>query len=208
MVRMKRLKAFGSLSFGEVAIDTPQLYIGDVGVFETLGIAEGPAMVLGVDLLSDRRVLIDYPGQQLVIPSGGKPPAPDAFKPPSSSSLKSYGSSARSSAGFDPARLVEGKGLGLVTAGAFFIALAVGIAAFKEDPYKRPRDTRGDDGGYDDRGYDDQAGAPGYGQQLGYYDQYNRGEWQQYEGTWSSRPATPPTDRGEQYPGQGNPNIW
>ena len=149
-----------------------------------------------------------YPGQQLVIPSGGKPPAPDAFKPPSSSSFKSYGSSARSSAGFDPARLVEGKGLGLVTAGAFFIALAVGIAAFKEDPYKRPRDTRGDDGGYDDRGYDDQAGAAGYGQQQGYYDQYNRGEWQQYEGTWSSRPANPPTDRGEQYSGQGNPNIW
>lgn len=51
-----------------------------------------------------------YPGQQLVIPSGGKPPAPDAFKPPSSSSFKSYGSSARSSAGFDSRAPRRGEG--------------------------------------------------------------------------------------------------
>jgi hypothetical protein len=62
-----RARAFESLSFGEVEFASPQLYIGDIGVFETLGIADGPAMVLGVDLLSDRRILIDYPKQTLLV---------------------------------------------------------------------------------------------------------------------------------------------
>ena len=47
--------------------DGDLLYIGDIGVFETLGIADGPAMVLGVDLLNDRRVLIDYPAHVLLV---------------------------------------------------------------------------------------------------------------------------------------------
>jgi clan AA aspartic protease (TIGR02281 family) len=62
-----KTRAFKNLRFGEVAIEGPQLYIGDVGVFETLGISDGPAMVLGVDLLSDRRLLIDYPAKTLVV---------------------------------------------------------------------------------------------------------------------------------------------
>ena len=70
-----RTRAFKTLSFGDVDIAGPQLFIGDVGVFDTLGIADGPAMVLGVDLLSDRRLLIDYPGKTLVVSTEVTPAA-------------------------------------------------------------------------------------------------------------------------------------
>jgi predicted aspartyl protease len=51
---------FRLLQLGPVIFKNPRLLIADMAVFETMGVAEGPAMIFGVDLLHDRRILIDY----------------------------------------------------------------------------------------------------------------------------------------------------
>ena len=126
-----------------------------------------------------------YPGQQLVVPPGGKRIAvPDAYKPQGGtrSTFTSAANTKTSMSSMNPANLAKKQGLGLVTAGAFFIALAVGIWMFKEDERPPQRYGTGDPYGNDPYGqdpYGQQNG--GYRQQPpqqgGYYDQYNQGDW-------------------------------
>lgn len=64
------LGTFEHVTVGSVSFDQPELHVADLGVFATLGIQDGPAMVLGLDLLRGRRLVIDYSGKQLYLSSG------------------------------------------------------------------------------------------------------------------------------------------
>ena len=166
-----------------------------------------------------------YPGQQLIIPATAKRSAlgvPSGYRPstPSYGNYSTATSSSRASTpAFSRAKLAETQGLGLVTAGAFFIALAAGIWLFKDDKYKDGAAARGGfderrDGYVDGEEYDQAQGRDGWvdrdgnyasnqPQQPGGYEQYNQGDWQAYQGSWNSQP-----NRSMQQPSNGNPNIW
>ena len=130
-----------------------------------------------------------YPGQQLIVPPGGKRLAsvPSGYKPSAGTGVGAYKSASAGAlrSSVNPANLAKKQGLGLVTAGAFFIALAAGIWMFKEEEpapgaygagaYDQ-RDAYGGQNGYDQGGYDQQGGYAN-GNNGGYYDQYNRGDW-------------------------------
>ena len=147
-----------------------------------------------------------YPGQQLIVPPGGKrfTSVPSGYKPSAGAGVGAYKSaSAGLRASVNPANLAKKQGLGLVTAGAFFIALAAGIWMFKEDEPGRgaagaydPRDAYGGPNGYDQGGYAN-------GQGGGYYDQYNQGDWPRQSGAGNGGGPTPP--RGGDYTG---PPQW
>lgn len=62
---------FERIAIGGAEIQKPTVYIADLGVFQTLGVADGPAMVFGVDMLSRRSIVIDYQSQQVYISKGG-----------------------------------------------------------------------------------------------------------------------------------------
>lgn len=155
-----------------------------------------------------------YPGQQLIVPAGGKRFAsvPSGYKPSASTGVgayKSAGNAGALRASVNPANLAKKQGLGLVTAGAFFIALAAGIWMFKEE---EPPGRGGAPGAYDQRdmsygGLDqgggfDQGGGYTNGQ-GGYYDQYNQGDWPQQPGNGFGDARASP--RGGDYSG---PPQW
>jgi|TARA_B110000483_G_scaffold242866_1_gene330158 LysM repeat protein len=113
-----------------------------------------------------------FPGTQLVIPGAMRKssPIPSFARPASSSSYSNYSASVAPAA--KPAVRSSSKtGIGLVTAGAFFIALAVGIMVFKDD------DGAQDDadGRYDDQGNWIPTGYEG----QGYYDPAGNWVWVQ-----------------------------
>ena len=59
---------FQELRIGEARKLQATLRIADLPVFAALGFAEGqPAMILGIDMLADRRFVIDHPGQRLFV---------------------------------------------------------------------------------------------------------------------------------------------
>ena len=95
-----------------------------------------------------------YPGQELIIPSTPKrsaPGVPSGYRPstPSYGNYTTATSSSRATApAFSRAKLAETQGLGFVTVGAFFLALAAGIWLFKDDKYK---DGAAGRGGFDER---------------------------------------------------------
>ncbi len=70
-----RLGRFERLTLGTATFEGPELHVADLGVFETLGVDEGPAMVLGLDLVRGRRVIIDYSGQHLYLDASAPGPA-------------------------------------------------------------------------------------------------------------------------------------
>jgi hypothetical protein len=47
------------LVLGELALRVPSVWITDLPIFHTFGIADRPAVVLGTDVLADRRIVID-----------------------------------------------------------------------------------------------------------------------------------------------------
>jgi LysM repeat protein len=127
-----------------------------------------------------------YPGQQLVVPPGGKrlnsSSVPSGYKP-SGGIRPTYSAQAPARAATaNTAALAKKQGLGLVTAGAFFIALAVGIWMFKDtdEPARPSRYGQGDQD-EDPYGTDPYGGQRG-NQNGGYYDRYNQGEWPQQNG--------------------------
>lgn len=56
------------LAIGEARIAAPQVRVADLPVFKSLGIApDQPGVILGIDMLADRRFVIDHPGLRLYI---------------------------------------------------------------------------------------------------------------------------------------------
>ena len=62
-----RTNVFGELRLGEAKVAKPEMRIADLPVFEVLGMNTGPAIIVGIDMLADRRFVIDHPGRQLFI---------------------------------------------------------------------------------------------------------------------------------------------
>jgi len=130
-----------------------------------------------------------YPGQRLIVPPGGKRlEVPNGYKPSTRPGTGAYESRAPTrTSSTNPANLAKKQGLGLVTAGAFFIALAVGIWMFKEEEPSPARGYGRRDAYGDDQLYDDEAGYARdefgnvqdgrRGAADAYYDRYNRGDW-------------------------------
>ena len=59
---------FRELRIGEARKLQATLRVADLPVFNALGFAEGqPAMILGIDMLADRRFVIDHPGKRLFL---------------------------------------------------------------------------------------------------------------------------------------------
>lgn len=63
-------REFDAITVGDARIGGPTLYIADLGVFQTLGIADGPAMVFGLDMLVGRSLVIDYQGRRVFLSKG------------------------------------------------------------------------------------------------------------------------------------------
>lgn len=51
---------FDRLEIGAVTVDDPELHIADLPIFQVLGAADSPAMILGIDQLSRHRIIVDY----------------------------------------------------------------------------------------------------------------------------------------------------
>jgi predicted aspartyl protease len=60
-------RVFGSVRIGDVEIQRPTLLVGDLPVFEALGLGKGPAMLLGLDLLDRRTIVLDYKNGEIVL---------------------------------------------------------------------------------------------------------------------------------------------
>ncbi|WP_158582018.1 aspartyl protease family protein [Sphingomonas edaphi] len=59
---------FRELRIGQASRPQVTLRIADLPVFTALGFAEGqPALILGIDILADRRFVIDHPGKRLFL---------------------------------------------------------------------------------------------------------------------------------------------
>jgi predicted aspartyl protease len=63
---------FDKLELGSVAWIKPEIHIVDLPVFATLGVAEGPAMIAGLDLLAGCRIALDYESKTLWLSRGEK----------------------------------------------------------------------------------------------------------------------------------------
>lgn len=58
---------FGRVSVGATSFADARLSIADLPVFATLGFRHRPVMILGIDLLGDKRFVIDYARRRLLI---------------------------------------------------------------------------------------------------------------------------------------------
>ena len=67
---------FRELRIGAARKRETSLRIADLPVFAALGFAGGqPAMILGIDMLADRRFVIDHPGRRLFVSAAADAPA-------------------------------------------------------------------------------------------------------------------------------------
>lgn len=60
-------RAFQGIGIGVTAFRPSTLAIGDLPVFVPMGMDKAPGMILGLDLMGDRRFVVDYPGKRLLI---------------------------------------------------------------------------------------------------------------------------------------------
>jgi len=56
---------FETIRLGDFVIEKPELFVADLPIFETLGIADSAAMVFGVDLFAGCTVVLDYGNHKL-----------------------------------------------------------------------------------------------------------------------------------------------
>ena len=63
---MNQLELSG-FSVGNTDFGPSRLGVTDLAIFETLGMAGRPAMILSAEVLADRRVILDYPRSRLLI---------------------------------------------------------------------------------------------------------------------------------------------
>lgn len=59
--------AFPEVEIGSMRLGRPRLSIADLPVFDALQMANAPAMIVGLDLIGERRFVVDYPARQLLI---------------------------------------------------------------------------------------------------------------------------------------------
>lgn len=59
--------ALPPFAIGEARFASSRAGIVDLAIFETLGLADGPAMILGAETLASRRFVIDYPRSRILI---------------------------------------------------------------------------------------------------------------------------------------------
>ena len=76
-------RVFGELRIGEAARAKPKVRIADLSVFKVLGMDDGPAMILGIDMLADRRIVIDHSTKRLFISAGSPVASTDGKEQPS-----------------------------------------------------------------------------------------------------------------------------
>ncbi len=62
-----RLRMFRGIAIGATRFRPSTLAISDLPVFAPIGMDQAPAMIVGLDLLGDRRFVIDYPARRLLI---------------------------------------------------------------------------------------------------------------------------------------------
>ena len=55
------------IGLGELALRAPSVWIGDLPIFQTFGIADRSAVLLGVDALAGRRIVIDPFSQRIYV---------------------------------------------------------------------------------------------------------------------------------------------
>lgn len=72
-----RLRTFERLTLGDLEFQSPPIVIADLPVFEQLGVAGVPAMVVGVDLFAHRELVLDFGARRLYV-SELRPPGPSA----------------------------------------------------------------------------------------------------------------------------------
>lgn len=58
---------FPELEIGRTRLGRPRLSVADLPVFNALHMGNAPAMIVGLDVLGDRRFVVDYPARQLLI---------------------------------------------------------------------------------------------------------------------------------------------
>lgn len=61
------LRTFDGIAIGATRFRPSELAISDLPVFAPIGMDQAPAMIVGLDLLGDRRFVIDYPSRRLLI---------------------------------------------------------------------------------------------------------------------------------------------
>lgn len=69
------------LAIGDVPLVAPSLLVADLPIFERLGLADQPAVILGTDLLGARRIVLDPTSHTLFFSRDAKPGAPPARGP-------------------------------------------------------------------------------------------------------------------------------
>ena len=70
------IATFRELRIGAARKSEASLRIADLPVFAALGFAEDqPAMIIGIDMLADRRFVIDHPGRRLFVSASTNRPA-------------------------------------------------------------------------------------------------------------------------------------
>lgn len=62
-----RMRKFQGIGIGGTAFRPSMLAISDLPVFTPMGMDRAPAMLVGLDLLGNRRFVVDYPGRRLLI---------------------------------------------------------------------------------------------------------------------------------------------
>ncbi len=55
------------LAIGDVELGPSRIGVADLAIFESLGVADRPAMILGANALEGRRFVLDYPRSRLLI---------------------------------------------------------------------------------------------------------------------------------------------
>lgn len=59
--------SFPDIEIGLTRFPDPTLSIADLPVFDALGMGDRPAMIVGLDILGDRRFVIDYPNSRMLL---------------------------------------------------------------------------------------------------------------------------------------------
>ena len=60
-------RQFQGIGIGATGFRPSTLAIGDLPVFVPMGMDQAPGLILGLDLMGDRRFVVDYPGKRLLI---------------------------------------------------------------------------------------------------------------------------------------------